>query len=405
MACSVALFAQKKEVKTLEKAVKSANFAEAKTAAAAAEKLLGTMDAKTKEKFYVLKGKAYSGGNNKNIEDLKIAAAAFEQVQNNSEATNGKLTILQTMVNSAVENQNSKDYAKASNTLYEAYKLSPQDTSYLYFAGTNAINAQDFPIAIKYYEELRSLNYTGREVTYTAIEKSSGEKKTFSSKEERDIVIRASEYIKPAQELTPSKKGDIVKALASMYINVGENEKALSTIDEAIKEDPDDLNTIVSKANVYLRLGRREDFFNTMKDLIAKEPDNATWHFNLGIGNTEAGNKEEAFKNYEKAIELDENYGDAYKNLVSLIVADDEEITKEMNSLGTSKADFDRFDELKLKRKEVLSTAIPYLNKALDIDSKNREMTNLLYQIHQTLGNQSEADAIKARLDALPGGQ
>jgi len=355
--------------------------------------------------FCVLKGKAYSGGNNKNIEDLKIAAAAFEQVQNNSEATNGKLTILQTMVNSAVENQNSKDYAKASNTLYEAYKLSPQDTSYLYFAGTNAINAQDFPIAIKYYEELRSLNYTGREVTYTAIEKSSGEKKTFSSKEERDIVIRASEYIKPAQELTPSKKGDIVKALASMYINVGENEKALSTIDEAIKEDPDDLNTIVSKANVYLRLGRREDFFNTMKDLIAKEPDNATWHFNLGIGNTEAGNKEEAFKNYEKAIELDENYGDAYKNLVSLIVADDEEITKEMNSLGTSKADFDRFDELKLKRKEVLSTAIPYLNKALDIDSKNREMTNLLYQIHQTLGNQSEADAIKARLDALPGGQ
>ena len=60
MASSVALFAQKKEVKALEKAVKSADFGQAKLAVAAAETLLSNMDEKTKEKFYLLKGQALS---------------------------------------------------------------------------------------------------------------------------------------------------------------------------------------------------------------------------------------------------------------------------------------------------------------------------------------------------------
>ena len=51
-------FAQKKELKTVEKAIKNNNFAEAKTAVAQAEALLSAMDEKTKAKFYYLKGQA-----------------------------------------------------------------------------------------------------------------------------------------------------------------------------------------------------------------------------------------------------------------------------------------------------------------------------------------------------------
>lgn len=49
---SVFSFAQKKEVKAAEKAIKSNNFANAKTAISAAEKLISAMDDKTKAKFY-----------------------------------------------------------------------------------------------------------------------------------------------------------------------------------------------------------------------------------------------------------------------------------------------------------------------------------------------------------------
>jgi len=404
MACSAALFAQKKEVKTLEKAVKSANFAEAKTAAAAAEKLLSAMDDKTKQKFYLLKGQAFLGANNQNVEDLKVAAKAFGEVKGNPEAQNGVATVVQTMVQTAIDNQNAKNHGKASDILSEAYKLSPQDTSFAYFAGTNAINAKDYPKAIGLYEDLVNIGYTGRETKFTAVSKETGEVKDFASKVDRDLFVKSGEFINPKDELTDSKRGDIIKTLATLYIEVNENEKALKVIDQALAADPNDLNIIVAQANVFLKMGERDKFFSAMRNLIDKDPDNATWHFNLGIGNAEAGNNDEAFKNYEKAIELDPKYVDAYNNIVNLILSDDDKLTTEMNSLGTSRADFDRFDELKAQRQQLLRKTIPYLDKALEVSPENRDLTEQLYQIHQILGNQSEADAVKARLDALPEG-
>ena len=250
------------------------------------------------------------------------------------------------------------------------------------------------------------MNYSGKELKYTAVDAVSGEKKDdFASATDRDLFVKSGEYINPQDEWSASKKGEIIKGLATLYVQTGENEKALNVIEDAIKIDPDDLNIIVAQANVYLKLDRREDFFNAMKGLIEKDPTNATWHFNLGVGNAESGNKDEAFKNYERAIELNPKYVDAYNNIVNLILSDDEKLTTEMNSLGTSNADFDRFDELKAQRQGLLRKAIPYLDKALEAIPENLGLTEQLYQIHQVLGNQAEADAAKARLDALSGGQ
>jgi len=277
------------------------------------------MDDKTKQKFYLLKGQAFLGANNQNVEDLKVAAKAFGEVKGNPEAQNGVATVVQTMV-----------------------QLSPQDTSFAYFAGTNAINAKDYPKAIGLYEDLVNIGYTGRETKFTAVSKETGEVKDFASKVDRDLFVKSGEFINPKDELTDSKRGDIIKTLATLYIEVNENEKALKVIDQALAADPNDLNIIVAQANVFLKMGERDKFFSAMRNLIDKDPDNATWHFNLGIGNAEAGNNDEAFK--------------------------------------------------------------PYLDKALEVSPENRDLTEQLYQIHQILGNQSEADAVKARLDALPEG-
>ena len=48
-------FAQKNEVKAIEKAIKNSNFADAKSAVSSAEALMGNMDDKMKSKFYFLK--------------------------------------------------------------------------------------------------------------------------------------------------------------------------------------------------------------------------------------------------------------------------------------------------------------------------------------------------------------
>ena len=60
---SVLSFAQKKELKTLEKAIKNNNFAEAKATATQLESMLDSMDDKMKSKFYFNRAKAlYANG-------------------------------------------------------------------------------------------------------------------------------------------------------------------------------------------------------------------------------------------------------------------------------------------------------------------------------------------------------
>jgi len=60
---SILSFAQKKELKTLEKAIKNNNFAEAKATAIQLESMLDSMDDKMKSKFYFNRAKAlYANG-------------------------------------------------------------------------------------------------------------------------------------------------------------------------------------------------------------------------------------------------------------------------------------------------------------------------------------------------------
>ncbi len=407
LASTLMTFGQKKEVKALEKAVKSANFSDAKSAVAAAESLLSSMDQKTKEKFLLLKGQAFLGANNKNIEDLKKAAVAFNEIKGSGSvgaaAQQGLATLIQSMVGIAIDNQNTQNYGKAAEVLEQTYDLSPIDTSFLYFAGTNAINGKNYTQAASIYQKLVDVGYTGREKRFTAIDKTTGVKKDdFASEVDRDLFVKSGEYINPAVELTESKRGDIIKTLATLYIQTDQNETALEVIDKALALNPNDLSILETKASTLLKLGRRDEFFKINKELIEKDPNNGKWYYNLGVGYHDSGNTEEALKNYEKAIELSPENIDAYNNIVQLILDGDEKIRNEMNSLGNSRADFDRFDALKLERQKIQRKTIPYLEKALDIDPENRNLTQQLFQIHSILGNQSEADAVKARLDALP---
>jgi len=97
-------YAQKNEIKTLEKALKSKNFAAAKTAVNSADALVGNMDDKTKTKFYFLKAQAlYAGGAGtdpdidasiKTLDDLKTLESKIGKLKYTQEANTIALTNL-----------------------------------------------------------------------------------------------------------------------------------------------------------------------------------------------------------------------------------------------------------------------------------------------------------------------
>ena len=74
-------FAQKDEVKAIEKALKNSNFANAKSAVSAAEGLIGNMDDKMKAKFLFLKAQALYANGTASDGDIDKAITALEELK------------------------------------------------------------------------------------------------------------------------------------------------------------------------------------------------------------------------------------------------------------------------------------------------------------------------------------
>ncbi len=405
-------FAQKREIKSAEKAAESGSYAQAQTEIEAVSGMMGDMDDKDKEYFYFVKGRAYLGGEeNKNADQLLKAMEAFNKVSEyndgskyGDEAKQFKQQAMNSIISSAVDDQNAEKYDSAANKLYTLYTLTPKDTSYLYFAASNAVNGQNYDTALKYYNQLKDMGYTGIETQYTAKNKESGEVENFNSKQQRDLFVKAGSHENPQMVVTESRAGEIAKNIALIYVQEGENDKAVTAIQDALAESPDDDALLRSAADVYLKMDMTEEYEAAMDKVIAKDPNNPGLYFNLGVGAAKAGNTEKAMGYYNKALEIDPNYSAANLNIAALMLGKDKDIIEQMNSLGNTKADNAKYEELKKERLKLYGDAVPYLEKAIAGDEPNVEAVRTLYNIHVQLGNKTEADKYKAQLDAMEGG-
>ncbi|MFI8378035.1 tetratricopeptide repeat protein [Leeuwenhoekiella sp. NPDC079379] len=402
-------FAQKKEIKSAEKTVESGSYVQAQTEINGLESMMGQMDEKEKEYYYFIKGRAYLGAeDNKKADELLKAMEAFTKVSEfnggskyGEEATQFKQQAMNAVISSAVDDQNAEKYDEAATKLYTLYTLTPKDTSYLYFAASNAVNGQNFKTALDYYGQLKTLGYTGIETKFTAKNKESGQVESFNSKQQRDLFVKSGSHEDPKTEVTESRAGEIAKNIALIYVQEGENEKAISAIDDALAESPDDDALLRSAADVYLKMDMIEEYEAAMNKVIAKDPNNPGLYFNLGVGAAKAGNDEKAMGYYTKALEIDPNYSVANLNIAALMLGKDKEIIEQMNTLGNTKADNAKYGELKKKRLALYSDAVPYLEKAIAGEEANVEAVRTLYNIHVQLGNTAEADKYKTQLDEL----
>ncbi|WP_411767413.1 tetratricopeptide repeat protein [Winogradskyella sp. A3E31] len=401
-------FGQKDEMKALEKALKRGEYANAKAAAMSADALVGNMDDKTKAEFYFLKAQAMYANGQGSAADMDVAIESIDKVREiesmmgkdkyTEEANEMRTGILQAILRKADNALQSKSYAMASKNFNKAYKLSPKDSVYLYYAASTAVNVPDYDSALEYYLKLKGMGYSGATTQYIATNTANGQEVTFNSKKELDNAIKLPLYENPEVVKVPSKSAEIVKNIALIYVAQDDNEKALEFMAEARQENPDDLGLLLSEANVHLKMGNKEKFKELMEEATKQDPNNAELQYNLGVLAAEGGNNEAAQKYYEKAIAINPQYTDAYTNMAVSILAREQVIVEEMNGLGTSSADNKRYDELKDERTEVYKKAIPYLEKALDLKKNNIDAARTLMNIYSAIGETEKFKAMKTRV-------
>jgi tetratricopeptide (TPR) repeat protein len=378
-------FGQKKEIRKAIKLFESGDVQGAKDLLDSNATLFDAADTKiTNQKLY-LEGKISQA--NKNFQLAYDNFNAYTEAGGKDLDYENQLQSLSSdIVNSAIEDNAEKRFTDAASKLYLAYTIFPeQNKDYLYYAASSAVNGKIFESALKYYNILKDMNYQGIVTKFMAISVETNEEIELSETE-YGLYKKTKEYKDFREEKTESRYPEIIKNIALIYSQLGDNENAMKAVKEARKSNPKDLNLILTEANLYIQLKENDRFEALMKEAVEQDPNNPTLYFNLGVVNAQRGNKEDASKYYRKTIELDPKFQSGYLNLVTLILQGETAIVEKMNSLGTSRADNARYDELKLEREQLYSECVPILEKLIGF-SKNQEAIKTLMNIYGTLGN------------------
>ena len=72
-----------------------------------------------------------------------------------------------------------------------------------------------------------------------------------------------------------------------------------------------------------------------------------------------------------------------------------------MNKLGTSAKDMKRYDVLKAIREQLFKSTIPYLQKAVELDPTNYDVSKTLLNVYSALEMTAEYKALKVKVKEL----
>ena len=284
----------------------------------------------------------------------------------------------------------------------ETWKLdnnrkSPKQVFFEWNRNTFNINGKDYDTALLYFGELKKVNFSGEKTNYFAKSKVNDNEDFFDSKASRDNAVKIGTHTTPRDEKEPSKRGEIYKNMALILVQQGKVEEAKKQIAEARVANPEDESLSTTEANLYLQTKDYATYKTLVLKDLEKNPNSAVSYYNLGVISS-TSNPKEAADYYKKAIQIDPKNVDSYVNLAGLELAEDTAIVEEMKKLGTSANDNKKYATLQAKREVMFKKAMPFLEKAVEIDPKNDAATSTLLNVYNYLEMTAEAKALKAKM-------
>lgn len=322
------------------------------------------------------------------------------------------------------------DYKNASKKFYKSFLISEQfqslDTMTLFNAALAAEQSGLNDDASKYYQRLIELEldepyiYTGISNIYirqrgqmsVEISKNDVFIKAYNKRERIDSIFKEIETERELQSVL-SRELDIFADIAELIIEEKPHEYDKETIEElkAVNDSlknksseleenaltyikkgrekyPDNIELIFSEANYYLLIGKSQEAKEILDVAIEKEPDNEALYFAFGANYEEMARDEllseeerkmaieEAIKAYKKAIEINDEYADAYYNLGALYFNKGIRIFEEADEELRENRDFEQYKKAEESFQEYWLKAQPHLEKAkslIEADNPNYE--------------------------------
>lgn len=188
--------------------------------------------------------------------------------------------------------------------------------------------------------------------------------------------------------------------LSESYLAKNDTIGALEILQEGLKEYPDNSAILVQLINIYEKRNKVEDAMKYLDLAISKEPGNESFYLFRGALCERLQNIDEAIKCYEKAIELKPGYMDAFFNLGIIYYNRGVKQIDEANSVPSNQPE--KYEAEKNKANLEFMKALPYLEKALVLNGKDKMTLESLKNVYYRLQMLDKHAAIVEKLKDIP---
>jgi Tfp pilus assembly protein PilF len=272
--------------------------------------------------------------------------------------------------------------------------------------GANYFNNKDFNTALNYFEKTRSIRkiYTNTPDTmanfYGAI----------AALNLQDTVT-AEKYLKEIIVLQDYNNPTAFNLLFDIYLAKRDAANMLKTVELAKKRFPNNNDVLLREINYYLITGDLEKSQALLQEALTKDPNNYMLYYVIGTNYDQLSQDtsltqerrdlffEEAKKAYQKAIELKNDFYEAYYNYGALLFNKGVEIFNKANALPPNAQA--EYENLKKVYEALWHQALPLLEKALELQPNDLPTLYTLRTIYARLSMPDKLTEVNQKIDSL----
>jgi len=209
-------------------------------------------------------------------------------------------------------------------------------------------------------------------------------------------------------------KGSTYAVFSNVLLSLNDTLGASEIVGKGRLVYPDDINLLITQTNFFLRDKKTDEAIKNLNLAIQKDPNDVNLYLVLGnlydnMANPKDSkgkdggkpkNYEELFKlageNYKKSIELKPDYFDALYNLG--ILYNNHGVTISKNANAEKITDAAKYAAENKEADEEFQKALPYLEKALDVNPKDKNTMIALKQLYSRTKQMEKLNKINEML-------
>lgn len=278
------------------------------------------------------------------------------------------------------------EHSKLDMQEFEEYHKRLADVAFDY--AVQFYNAKDYMQAVHYFDICANVKESYKIIDTIAIYNSG-----LSAELGNDVDMAAKYYIKLAE--MGYKGSRAYTDMVNMYLRAEKDDQAMDILKVARKQYPSDQDLLTAEINLYLKHEKFAEALENLNLAVQGDPTNATMYFARGVLYNRDNKNEYAEKDYLKAIELKDDYFDAYYNLGALYFNQAADYLNTVNQIK----DNAKYAAEKKKADAMFEKSLPILERAHELNGKDQPTISSLMQLYGRMNKTDKYNEMKALLD------